>query len=68
MKTLLDNKKIKKMEHEGDGDTNCGWSTWNNPRILVKGLEEWETRKQVETIPTTVSLRSARILRRVQET
>ena len=20
------------MKHDVDGDTNCGWSTWNNPK------------------------------------
>ena len=25
------------MEHEGDGDTNCGWCTWNNPQRVDKG-------------------------------
>ena len=34
----------------------------------VKGLEDLEMRGQVETIQTTALLRSARILRRVQET
>ena len=35
---------------------------------LVKGLEDLEKTGPVETIQTTVSLRSARILRRVLET
>ena len=25
------------MEHEGDGDTNCNWYTWNNPQMIGKG-------------------------------
>ena len=25
------------MEHEGDGDTNCNWSTWNNSETIGKG-------------------------------
>ena len=25
------------MEHEGDGDTNCNWCTWNNPERIGKG-------------------------------
>ena len=25
------------MEHEGDGDTSCNWSTWNNPQRIGKG-------------------------------
>ena len=24
------------MEHEDDGDTNCGWCTWNNPQGIGK--------------------------------
>ena len=35
---------------------------------LLKGLEDLEVRGRVETIQTTASLRTARILRRVQET
>ena len=35
---------------------------------LVQGLEDLEIRGRVETIQTTALLRSARILRRVQET
>ncbi len=35
---------------------------------LLKGLEDLEIRGRIETIQTTQLLRSARILRRVQET
>ena len=35
---------------------------------LIQGLEELEIRGRVETIQTTVLLRSCRILRRVRET
>ena len=28
------------MEHEGDGDTNYNWSTWNDPKNLGKGSGE----------------------------
>ena len=38
------------------------------PKRLMKELEDFEIRKQVETIQTTALLRSARILRRVLET
>ena len=24
------------MEHEGDGDTSCGWCTWDNPQRIGK--------------------------------
>ena len=27
------------MEHEGDGDTNCGESTWNNTKRTSKRIE-----------------------------
>ena len=31
-------KRIKKYtEHEGDGDTNCGWCTGNNPQRIAEG-------------------------------
>ena len=35
---------------------------------LIKGLEDFEIRRRVETIQTTTLLRSARILKRVLET
>ena len=35
---------------------------------LIKGLENLERSRRVETIQTTALLRSARILRRVRET
>ena len=35
---------------------------------LVQGLEDLDISGQMETIPTTASLRSARILRRVRKT
>ena len=38
------------------------------PEALVQGLENLDIRGRVETIQTTVSLRSAGILRRGQET
>ena len=38
------------------------------PKSLVKGLDDLEIRARVETIQITVSLRLARILRRVLET
>ena len=37
--TLLKNyKKKKTIKHEGDGYTNCNWSTWNNPQIISKEI------------------------------
>ena len=29
-------KKKKTMEHEGNGDTNCNWCTWNNTQRIGK--------------------------------
>ena len=29
----------KTMEYEGDGDTNCGWCTWDNPQRIGKATE-----------------------------
>ena len=26
------------MEHEDDGDTNCGWCTWNNPQRIGESI------------------------------
>ena len=38
------------------------------PKRLVKGLEDKEIRGKMETIQITALLRTAKILRRVQET
>ena len=27
------------MEHDGDGDTNFNWCTWNNPQRIDKGTK-----------------------------
>ena len=36
-------RKLKNtMEHEGDGDTNCIWCTWNNPPKLIKAPEDFK--------------------------
>ena len=40
------------MEHEGDGDINCNWFTWNNHKSIGKGTGDLERRGQVETIQT----------------
>ena len=54
-------REVKNMEHESDCDNNCNRCAWNNHQKI-------EIRRHVETIETTVLLRSARILRRVLET
>ena len=40
------------MEHEGDGDTNCDWHTWNGPKFLKRGQKEMKIEEQIETIQT----------------
>ena len=40
----------KNMDHRGDGDANSNWRPRNNPKILVKGLENLEIRRRVITI------------------
>ena len=60
----------KTMEHEEDGDTNCGWCTWNNPQrvdIETRNSLDLEIRGQGYTNQTIVFYRSARILIRVLE-
>ena len=29
--------ELKKLEHEGDNDTNYNWCTWNDPQRIGKG-------------------------------
>ncbi len=57
----------KLVGHEGDGDTNCSWRTWNS----LYGLEKkkvLEIRGSSETIKTPALLRLTRILRKVLKT
>ena len=62
-------RELKKTkENERSDDTNCKWSTWNNPNGLMKGLEDVEIRRRAETTQTRALLRSPGILRRVLET
>ena len=56
------------MEQDGDGDSSCGWCTWDNPQRIGKSTGRLEIREVVETIQTTALERSARILRNVLET
>ena len=62
-------KKTKKtMEHniKGDGDINCDWCAWKDSHNLgKKRLEELKIKGRIETIQTTVLLRSVKILRRL---
>ena len=34
------------MEHEGDSNISCNWSTWNNPQRLSKGIGRFRSRKK----------------------
>ena len=60
------------MEREGDNYTSCDriviGAFGTVTKGLLKGLEDLKIRGWVETIQTTASLRTARILRRVLET
>ena len=64
----LTSEMKKKVEHESDFYTNYNWCSWNSNKGLIKGLEELEIKRRMETIQTTSFLTSARILRRVLET
>ena len=56
------------MEPEVEGDTNFNWCTQTNPKRLGKRLDYLEIRREVETIQTTASIRSARALRIFEDT
>ena len=57
----------KTEEHEANSDTDYSWCTWNGQQKFGKGTRELEIRERMETIQTTVLLRLARILKRVQK-
>ena len=48
--TLPENYKV--IEHEGDGDANCNWYTWNGPNGLINMLEELGIGERAESIQT----------------
>ena len=58
----------KAMEYENDNNTNCNWCSWYNHRRISTRTGVLGNKGRVETIQTTVLLRSARILRGVLET
>ena len=33
------------MKHEGDGDRNCGWCTWDNPQRIGKEVARLGNKK-----------------------
>ena len=41
------------MEHEGDGDTNCSWCTWNEPQKFGKGIERIGNRGKNRDYPNS---------------
>ena len=42
--------KKQTVEHEGDSNTNCSWSTWNDPQKLAKEIREIENQRKIETV------------------
>ena len=56
-------KKNKTVRHEGDGDTNCSWCTWNGLQRIRK-----ETRRTGNQRKTTALQITASILRRALKT
>ena len=55
----------KAVEHEGDGDNNCIWRTWNGLQRLWHETGGIGNQERSYTIQTTTWLRSTRIPRRV---
>ena len=39
------------MKHEDDGDTSCNWCTWNNPKIISKGIGRLGNKSSSEDHP-----------------
>ena len=35
------------MEHEGEGDTICGWYTWDNPQRIGKGTRRLRNKRTI---------------------
>ena len=52
---MPENEKSYK-KHQCDGDINCNWRTWNDPKGLVKGLEELENRRTSKDHPNSTML------------
>ena len=59
-------RKLKKktVKYEDNSDTNCRWCRMV-PKVLERRLKDLEIKGKIETILTTVLLKSARILRKV---
>ena len=39
------------MEHESDGDTACGWDTWNNHQMIGKGTVKFANKRTSRDYP-----------------
>ena len=61
-------ESFKTVEHQGDGETNCSWCTWNGLQVLRKKSGGIGDQKKNRDQPDQSTVRSARILWRVQET
>ena len=58
-------RKLKKLRNKKVSDISYSWWPWNSPQKSEKTLGELENKGRIETIQTTVLLKSARILTRV---
>ena len=56
------------VDHEGDSGTNSSWCPWNGTKGSERILVDLEIQLRILTIQSTALLKSARIVRRVQET
>ena len=63
------------MEHEGDGDTNGSWCTWNDSKRIGKGTarlrNQWTTRDHPDNDITKIDQNTEKSpgdLRRLEET
>ena len=45
MKAVLHERAEKAMEHEGDGDINCSWRTWNDLQRIGNGTRRLRNQK-----------------------
>ena len=41
----------KAVEHEGDGDTNGDWSTWNGPQKIGKRTVKFQNQRSNQNYP-----------------
>ena len=44
------NQRNKKaVEHDGEGDIDCSWYTWNRPKALERGQVKMEIKSWIDT-------------------